>query len=48
MFHRILEDIDTALRRDPAARNRLEVALTYPGVHAYGDIESHTRYGRAG
>ena len=34
MFHRILEDIDTALRRDPAARNRLEVALTYPGVHA--------------
>jgi serine O-acetyltransferase len=34
MFHRILEDIDTALRRDPAARYRLEVALTYPGVHA--------------
>ena len=34
MFSRIIEDIDTALRRDPAARSRLEVALTYPGVHA--------------
>lgn len=34
MFDRIIEDLDTALRRDPAARNRLEVALTYPGVHA--------------
>lgn len=28
------EDLDTALRRDPAASSRLEVALTYPGVHA--------------
>lgn len=34
MFKRIIEDLDTALQRDPAARNRLEVALTYPGVHA--------------
>ncbi len=34
MFSRIIEDIDTALKRDPAARSRLEVALTYPGVHA--------------
>lgn len=30
----VIEDLDTALRRDPAARTRLEVALTYPGVHA--------------
>ena len=30
----IKEDLDTALRRDPAARNKLEVFLTYPGVHA--------------
>lgn len=30
----ILEDLDTALKRDPAARSRLEVALSYPGVHA--------------
>lgn len=28
------EDLDTCLGHDPAARNRLEVALTYPGVHA--------------
>jgi serine O-acetyltransferase len=34
VFKRIIEDLDTALQRDPAARNRLEVALTYPGVHA--------------
>ncbi len=34
MFKRIIEDLDTALQRDPAARNRLEVALIYPGVHA--------------
>ena len=30
----IKEDLETALRRDPAARNKLEVFLTYPGVHA--------------
>jgi serine O-acetyltransferase len=34
MIKGILEDIDTALAKDPAARNRLEVALTYPGLHA--------------
>ncbi|MGE3962058.1 MAG: serine O-acetyltransferase [Dehalococcoidia bacterium] len=28
------EDIDAAQRRDPAARTRAEVLLTYPGVHA--------------
>ena len=28
------EDLDTARRRDPAATSKLEVALTYPGVHA--------------
>ena len=31
---RIKEDLETALLRDPAARNKLEVFLTYPGVHA--------------
>ena len=30
----IRDDIDAAVRRDPAARSRLEVLLTYPGVHA--------------
>jgi serine O-acetyltransferase len=28
------EDLDNALKRDPAARSRLEVFLVYPGVHA--------------
>ena len=30
----IVEDLDNAISHDPAARNRLEVALAYPGVHA--------------
>ncbi|MBU3642889.1 MAG: serine O-acetyltransferase [Candidatus Nanopelagicaceae bacterium] len=34
MFKTIREDLETALKRDPAARNKLEVFLTYPGVHA--------------
>jgi len=34
MFTRIKEDLETALARDPAARNLLEIMLTYPGVHA--------------
>ncbi|OYN87940.1 serine O-acetyltransferase [Parenemella sanctibonifatiensis] len=31
---RIREDLDAAMREDPAARSRVEVALMYPGVHA--------------
>ena len=34
LFKSIKEDIDTALRLDPSARNHLEVILTYPGIHA--------------
>jgi len=34
VFKTIKEDLETALKRDPAARNKLEVFLTYPGVHA--------------
>lgn len=34
VFATVREDIDVALQRDPAARHRLEVMLTYPGVHA--------------
>ena len=34
MGSRLFEDLDNALTKDPAARNRLEVFLTYPGVHA--------------
>lgn len=33
VFARLREDIQTALRRDPAARNAW-VVLTYPGLHA--------------
>ncbi|GAB3679935.1 serine O-acetyltransferase EpsC [Angustibacter aerolatus] len=31
---RVLEDLDAAAVRDPAARNRLELLLCYPGLHA--------------
>jgi len=34
MFTRIREDLNNAIVRDPAARNKFEVFLTYPGVHA--------------
>jgi serine O-acetyltransferase len=34
LLTRIREDIAAALRQDPAARNWLEVLLTYPGLHA--------------
>ena len=34
MLHRITEDIKAALKQDPAARNWVEVLLTYPGLHA--------------
>ena len=42
IFSRIKEDLDNALTHDPAARNRLEVFLVYPGVHAvWGHRISH-------
>lgn len=31
---RIREDLESAMRNDPAARSKVEVALLYPGVHA--------------
>jgi len=34
MIRQIKEDIDIAIKKDPAARNVLEVLLLYPGVHA--------------
>jgi len=34
MFDRLREDIQCVFDRDPAARNRLEVFTTYPGLHA--------------
>lgn len=34
LFRTFGRDVAAALERDPAARNRLEVLLLYPGVHA--------------
>ena len=34
MLRHIKEDIKAVLQQDPAARNSLEVILTYPGLHA--------------
>jgi serine O-acetyltransferase len=34
MFSRIKEDIKSAIEKDPAAKNALEVFLCYPGLHA--------------
>lgn len=34
MFDRIMEDVESIKRRDPAARSTFEVLLLYPGVHA--------------
>jgi len=34
MFKRLREEIDSMMARDPAARSRLEVVLSYPGFHA--------------
>ena len=31
---RLREDVDCVFQRDPAARSRLEILTTYPGVHA--------------
>jgi serine O-acetyltransferase len=34
LFAKLRGDVTCVLKRDPAARNSLEVALLYPGVHA--------------
>ncbi len=34
MFKRIIEDIRVAFKRDPAARNVMEILICYPGLHA--------------
>lgn len=34
MFQRLKNELDSIIARDPAARSRVEVALTYPGFHA--------------
>lgn len=46
---RAREDIEAARRHDPAARSALEVALSYPGVHAlWGYRIAHRLWGRPG
>jgi len=34
IFSRINEDLTVVIEKDPAARNKFEVFLTYPGLHA--------------
>ncbi|MFC1509777.1 serine O-acetyltransferase [Candidatus Omnitrophota bacterium] len=34
MFERIKEDIKSAMEKDPAVKDKLEVLLCYPGLHA--------------
>ena len=34
LLHQWRSDVACVFERDPAARNALEVLLTYPGVHA--------------
>lgn len=34
MFQRLRENLHTVIERDPAAKNRFEVLLCYPGLHA--------------
>ncbi len=46
MIKGIVEDIDTALAKDPAARNRLEVYLPILGFMQYGDIELRIFFGK--
>jgi serine O-acetyltransferase len=42
-------DVRAALERDPAARSELEVALSYPGVHAvWGHRVTHWLWERGG
>ncbi len=44
----VREDIASALARDPAARTRTEVVLTYPGLHAVWAYRVTSRLWRAG
>jgi len=46
---RLREDLDTAGRRDPAARSRAELVLAYPGLHAvWAHRLSHRLWQRPG
>jgi serine O-acetyltransferase len=46
---RLREDLETAARRDPAARSRAELMLAYPGLHAiWLHRMAHRMWGRPG
>ena len=42
-FKEVREDIANVIKRDPAARNTLEVLLCYPGLRALLDDRSEER-----
>ncbi|MBW4042796.1 MAG: serine O-acetyltransferase [Acidobacteria bacterium] len=44
----LLEDVRAARQRDPAAKSDVEVALTYPGMHAIWAYRLHHRLWLAG
>ncbi|MFH1957177.1 MAG: serine O-acetyltransferase [bacterium] len=47
MFKRIKEDVKTVFKKDPAAKNMLEVLFCYPGLHAlWWHRIAHWFYGR--
>jgi serine O-acetyltransferase len=45
---RLREDVDTAIRKDPAIRSRAEVVLGYPGLHAIWAYRLHNALWRRG
>ena len=48
IWRRLGEDIDAALREDPAATSRWIVAISYPGVHAIWAYRiAHAMWGKA-
>lgn len=47
-FTALREDVTAARRRDPAAKSALEVALTYPGLHAIWAYRGHHRLWTSG
>ena len=48
MFDAIRSDIRTVMERDPAARSRFEVLISYPGVHALAFHRASNRLWRRG
>ncbi len=49
LAERVVEDVDGAIERDPAATSRLEVVLTSPGLHAiWGHRAAHALWSLPG